>query len=482
MGAFGITNTVVLIVYLASIVGVGLVFARRQKTTEDYFLAGRKMPWLVVGMSMFASLVSASTYIGLPAFAYRESVAIMFGVLMSPVVAPILIFTFYRRYRELNVTTSYEYILVRFGAAGRYATSLLFVLSRVAWLGVVIYGPALALSVAVGIELWVAILVMGVLATTYTALGGMAAVLWTDAIQFVILVAGAIWVTVSLVNNVPGGVGEIIHIATATGKFDVFYSSYDLQKMTAAAAAFSWFFVFMYDYGADQVSVQRLMSTRDLRSMAKAAIFNSISDCVINAMLLFIGLGMLAYFMTFPDRLAEGIEGDRIMPFYIMHALPAGVSGLLITAIFAAAMSSMDSGLNSIATVIVSDFVKPLGGGSKDEGKDVKLARGLTVVLGVVATGVAFGASRIGSIVEAWSTFMSLFSGPVLAIFVLGMVNRKVNFAHWLIGCIASVTITFYIQTHSLMHWVYYMPVSFSVCFVVGQIASLPSLGGESKS
>ncbi len=209
--------------------------------------------------------------------------------------------------------------------------------------------------------------------------------------------------------------------------------------------------------------------------------FNSISDCVINGMLLFIGLGMLAYFMTFPDRLAEGIEGDRIMPFYIMHALPSGISGLLITAIFAAAMSSMDSGLNSIATVIVNDFVRPLGKGKKDESKEVKLARVLTVLLGVIATGVAFGASRIGSIVEAWSTFMSLFSGPVLAMFVLGMVDKRINFAHWLIGCVASVAITFYIQTNGITHWVYYMPVSFSVCFIVAQIASVPSRVGESK-
>ena len=203
------------------------------------------MPWLIVGMSMFASLTSATTFMGVPGLAYGGNVAIFFGVLISPLVAPVIILTFYPFYRRLNVTTSYQYIFNRYGRNARVAVSSLFLLSRVGWLGVVIYAPALALHTAIGMELWVAILLMGVLSTAYTVMGGLRAVLWTDVVQFVILAGGAVWVAVSLVNNV--GFSEIISQAKGAGKFDVFLwsSDFDFKKMFAISAAFAYFFIFM---------------------------------------------------------------------------------------------------------------------------------------------------------------------------------------------------------------------------------------------
>ncbi len=479
-GTFGLLNSVVLLVYLAGMVGIGLIFSRRQTSTEEFFLAGRRMPWLVVGMSMFASLTSASTYLGVPGMAYGENTAVFFGVLISPIVAPLLIFTFYPVYRRLNVTTCYEFIEVRYGRLARLTVSGLFVLARLSWLGVVIYGPALAMNVATGMSLSLAILLMGVLATLYTVLGGLAAVLWTDAVQFVILVVGAIWVAICLAGEVPGGVNGIIKVGEQQGHLTHFTGEVSLFKFTAIAAMVSWFFVFMHDYGADQVTVQRLMATKDLKSTARAVLFNSFSDIGINGLLLFIGLGLFAFYQV--NELPEGISGDRVMPYYIMHTLPDGVSGLLLTAIFAAAMSSMDSGINSISTVVVSDFVKPLRKVAAAESKDIMLARVLTIVLGVLATGAAFYASTIDSIVEAWSSFMSLFAGPILAIFLLGLLWKRASFGGWLVGCVVSITLGFIIQSEDLyakifdcpsVHWSWYMPISFLSCFVIGGISSL---------
>lgn len=476
-GSFSTLNYAIVFVYLAGMVAIGIAFAGRQKTTEDYFLAGRRMPWLVVGMSMFASLTSASTYIGVPAFSYRYNTAIFYGVLVSPVVAPVLILTFYPFYRRLNVTTSYEYIQARFGRAARLMVSGLFVVARIAWLGVVIYAPALALSVTTGIGLSTAILLMGILATVYTVLGGLAAVLWTDAVQFVILVAGAVWVTVSLIAEIPGGLHEIIATGLADGRITRPGFEMSLGKMTAAAATLSWFFVFLHDYGADQVTVQRLMATKDFRGTAKAVVFNSVSDVVINTMLLFIGVALYVFYSGHSGLLPPEITGDRIMPFYIIQNLPDGVSGLIITAVFAAAMSSMDSGINSISTVIVKDFIQPARKRSVKEADDVTLARLLTVVLGATATMVAFFAARIGSVIEAWSSFMSLFSGPILAIFLLGIFFRRINIIGWVIGTVAAVGITFYVQTQTEVVWFYYLPISVIVCFLVALILGkvLPS-------
>ncbi|MBN1362897.1 MAG: hypothetical protein JW993_20025 [Sedimentisphaerales bacterium] len=198
---FGTTNAVILAVYLAGMVAIGLVLAGRQKTTEDYFLAGRKMPWLAVGMSMFASLTSATTYMGVPAFAYRHNVAMM-----------------------------------------------------------------------------------GLLAVVYTVLGGLSAVIWTDVVQFIILTGGAVWLIGTLLVHVPGGAAEIVRIAAEAGKLDVFDWT-DLSRLTILSATIGWFFVFLNDYGTDQVTVQRLLAVRDDKGVVQAIVFNAVNDLLINGML-----------------------------------------------------------------------------------------------------------------------------------------------------------------------------------------------------
>ena len=470
---FGTLNYTILIAYLAAMVVIGCLFAGKQKTTEDYFLAGRNMPWLVVGMSMFASLSSAISYLGIPGTAYKENISLLMMAVISPIVAPFLIIVFYPFYRTLHVTTSYEYILRRFGQPARFTVSVLFLLARLGWLGAVLYAPAMTLSVVTGINLTVAILLMGVLATGYTVLGGLSAVLWTDLVQFVILVAGAVWVAISLCASVPGGVSGIMEIARQTDHLHVIDWRFSLVEMTGIAVGVSYFFQLMQDYGTDQITVQRLMAVKTFRGMAKAVIFNSIADLVMVSLLLFVGLGLFAFYHSFPDALVDDISGDRVLPYYIMHSLPAGVSGLLITAIFAAAMSSMDSGINSMTTVVVTDLVKPLRAKQKTEQHDVKLARLLTLLLGSLATGVAFYVSGIEQIIKASSAFLGLFAGPILALFLLGMLTRRANFIGWLAGVLVAIPTTVWLQHGTDVHFIYYFPFCFAIAGCVGYVASM---------
>ena len=297
---FGTLNYVVLFTYLAMMVSVGALFARKQKTSDDYFLAGRRMPWVVVGMSMFASITSAISYMGIPGTAYRENISLLMVAFLAPIVAPVLIFVFYPFYRVLNVTTSYEYVLQRYGQPARLTVSGLFVLARIGWLGAVIYAPSLALSIVTGIPLWLAILLMGILATAYTALGGLAAVLWTDVAQFLVLVGGAVWVALNLTASVPGGLASIWEIARTTDHVRVIDWRISLTEMTGIAVLISYFFQLMHDYGADQVTVQRLLAVKTFRGMAKATIFFAIAELFIVSLLLYVGLGLFAYFQTFP--------------------------------------------------------------------------------------------------------------------------------------------------------------------------------------
>jgi Na+/proline symporter len=206
---------------------------------------------------------------------------------------------------------------------------------------------------------------MGLMATFYTTLGGLRAVLWTDVIQFLILCAGAVWIAISLGNNVSGSYAEIFSTASQAGKFDVFSLKLDWFKMTAASAGFAFFFIFMQDYGVDQITVQRLIAVKSFKGLAKAVIFNSFTDVIINALLLFIGIGLFAYYSQ--THTTPPANSDAMLPYYVITVLPNGISGLIITAIFAAAMSSMDSGINSLSTVIINDFVKPL---SKKQASD----------------------------------------------------------------------------------------------------------------
>ncbi len=463
---FGITNYLILLIYLSGMAVIGLFFARKQKTTDDYFLAGRSMPWLPVAMSMYASLTSAATYIGLPGIAYKNNITFIVVAVVSPVLTPILIYLFYPVCRRLNVTTSYEYIDHRFGATPRKIVSALFLFARLGWLGTVIYAPALALSIATGIDLSLAIVLMGAFATLYTVLAGLAAVLWTDVIQFIILIGGAIWIAISLLSRIPDGFSEFLQIANAHGHIQI-NTSISLTEMTLIGVFIGFFFQMMQDYGTDQVTVQRLLSAKTHRGMVKAILFNACTDLFIISLLLFIGTGLFVYYHLSPHLLEVNLTKDQMLPFYIINELPNGVSGLLIAAIFAAAMSSIDSGIHSMSTVIVNDFVQSLRGSGASPRNDLKLARILTLMLGLVATCVAFYVSTLEGIIESFATFMSLFSAPVLALFLLGMLTKRGQFFGWCIGTAMAIPATYGIQHYTEVSWVYYFPFSFLVTFVI---------------
>lgn len=464
---FSPLNTGVLVLYLVGMLAIGWRFAGRQRSTEDFFLAGRQLPWPAVAMSMYASVTSAMTFLGLPGMAYSANTAFIVVSFMSPVVAPILIGVFYPFYRRWRLTTSYEYIGLRFGPAARSAVSALFVLARVGWLGIVVYAPAMALSTVSTLPLWAAIVLMGGLATMYTWLGGLSAVVWTDVAQFIVMIGGAIALAILIPREVPGGTAAILETARAAGKLTGFSWSWDVGRMTGLTVMVSYFFVLMQDYGVDQVTVQRLLAVRTNRGLVCAILFNALTDVIVIAMLLFIGLGLFAWTQAQPGLLPSGVTGDRVLPWFIVHRFPDGLSGLLITAVLAAAMSSMDSGMNSISAVIVSDFVRPAHP-TLSETAALRLARVLTLALGAFATGVAFWASSIGGLVTAFLTIMGLFSAPVLALFLLGMLDRRARFSGWAVGTVVAISLTLLAQRYDAMNEIFFFPFSFSTTYSIG--------------
>jgi Na+/proline symporter len=272
--------------------------------------------------------------------------------------------------------------------------------------------------------------------------------------------------------DVPGGISGIIVRATESGHMNLYDWRPSLTEMTVGVVVVSYFFNFLHDYGVDQLTVQRLLTVRDYRAMAWATMVNAVITVLALSLLAFIGLGMYAYYAARPGEMPDAMAGDRIFPHFIMAALPAGAASFVLSGFFAAAMSSLDSGINSAATVVVNDFVRPLRTRPLSERSELRLARRLTLALGVLTTAMAFYAASLGSLLASSQVFLGLFSGPVLALFLLGMLTRRGCFEGWCIGVAPAVPLTYAVQRYTEVHFIYYFPLSFLTCFIIGYAAS----------
>lgn len=472
--SFGTLNALVLVAYLLGVTVLAL--AGHQRNTESYFLAGRSMPWLAVALSTVASMLSGLTYLGAPAAAYKDNASLMLAGPAALLATPLMIALYFPIYRRLKVTTIYEYVNARFGNRARYAASALAVLQIQGWMGIALYAPALALSTVTGIDLTRAILLMGLVATAYTCTGGLAAVIWTDVIQFVILTAGAVVVAFSLVDRLPGGLDQFFEIVLTADKLGVTDLRFDLAEATGLAVVLCYF-ITGFGYGNNQVVMQRLLAARSLREMTRALLLDRALEILLAALLYLIGLGIFAYFQVFPEHLAPGVAGDRILPYYIVHALPAGFSGLLIAAVFAAAMSTVDSGIHSSATMIQVDFVTPLRKRPLTRRRSLMLARALTAGLGLLATAAALLVSEGAGILETMSRVGSLTAAPVTGLFLLGVLTRRGHFPAWLAATLGiSLPLSLYVQNFVEMHWIFYTPIALVSCLAGSWLFSqLPS-------
>ena len=408
----------------------------------------------------------------MPGTVAKEDLSILAGYFLSPISAPVILLFFYPLYRKLDVTTSYEYIFRRYGASARYGVSGLFLLARLGWLGAVIYAPSLALSVITGINLYLGIFLMGLIATSYAVAGGLKAVVLTDAIQFVVLMLGAILVAISLTHTVPGGSAGII--AFAGQNHHLFNTHFSFFTSSIFAFMISYFFMFMQDYGCDQVGVQRILSSKNAAGMIRAVLFNSTTDVLMFSLLGFIGLGLYTYFS---QQGITGVSHDKYLPYYMIHSLPNGISGLAIAGIFAAAICAASSGIHSMSTVSVNDFVRPLYKSPISDTGSIKLGRTFTATIGALGTAMAVYVSSIEQILKAANMVLGRFNGPILALVVLGVLSRRVHFKGWLVGAIAAIATTLVIMNISFggqkLHWAYYMPCSMLTTMTVGYLASL---------
>ncbi len=458
----------VVAIYLILVVAMGAAFVRGQRSTEDYFLAGRSMPWLPVGISIFASLFSAISLLGSPGWVYDNDVTMGLSLVTIPMVTPIVVWMILPFFHRLKVFTAYEYLERRFSPPVRLASGVLFLFQRGSYLAVVIYAPSLVLSTATGIELKWTILMIGGLATFYTLLGGMKAVIWTDVVQACVLFGGLILVVGVLVFRIEGGVAEIIAVGTQEGPFRVQLSWGDWATVSLGAVLINGIFANLSQYGPDQITLQRYLTTPDVRSGRNAMLLNVLLTIPVGLILLFIGGALYVFYLKNPARLGGVSSGDAVLPHFVIHELPAGVSGVFIAAMFAAAMSTIDSVINSLSTSSMKDFYERRFGRNKSEKSLLNVSRFFTLLWGGCATMLALYIQYFQNILSASKTLAGLFSGSLLGVFLLGLLTVRATAMGALTGALVGFAVVASIVTWTSVSFLWYAPIGCVVTLLVG--------------
>ncbi len=473
---FGWINYSVIGLYLLILVGIGFYFSRRESSTDDYFKAGGRVPWWAAGLSIFGTQLSAITFMAIPAKTYATDWGMFLFSMMAVAVAPLIVFVFLPFYRRLNITTAYEYLEKRFNLAARLIGSLMFITLQFGRIGIVLFLPSIALSVVTGIDVGLCIVLMGVLSIVYTVLGGIEAVIWTDVLQVVVLLGGALLCLVMISLRLEGGFGGLMDLAFSDDKFHIFNFDFDLTSPTFWVVVLGGIGANIISYGSDQTVVQRFLTTKDEKSAADS-IWTSAALVVPGSILFFgIGTALFAFYRLHPALMSPTAldNTDAIFPYFIVTQLPQGVAGILIAGVFAAAMSSLDSSMNSVATVVTTDFFQRFRPNA-DEHQSLQVAKWTTGVVGVSGTAFALlmASWDIKSLWDQLNLFIGLFAGGLGGLFLLGMFTRRANGAGSVTGLVVSALVQFLVKAYTPASFLLYSFTGMVACVVVGYLASL---------
>ncbi|MEC9476775.1 MAG: sodium/solute symporter [Planctomycetota bacterium] len=478
---FGMLDYTVLALYLTLMVAVGIYFARRGSTTDDFFLAGRKIPWWAAGLSVFGTQLSAITFMAIPATSYGSDWRRFVGSVMLLPVMLLVIYCFLPLFRRLDVTTAYEYLEARFSVTVRVLASAIFILFQLGRMGIVLLLPAIALSAVTAMDTYLCIALMGILATIYTVLGGISAVIWTDVLQVFVLIGGALLCLIVTIQDV-GGWAVMIESAQAVDKFHIFDWRWSSSDMVAWVLMVGFLFTNLVPYTSDQTVIQRYLTTPDEKQAAKGLWLNLI--ITIPTGLLFYGLGTALYVYYTSHTLEQAMlpaATDQLVPWFVVTHLPSGVAGVVVAAIFAAAMSSLDSSMNSISAAVVNDFVGRFSAAGRQH-DFLKLARRLTLVLGVIGTGAAMmlATFEIKYLFDFFQKVLGLFGGGLVGVFLLAVFTRRCNATGALAGLLTGAATTMAVAFGTDINFLLYAVVGSCTCFVVGTLVSLVT-GGQDR-
>ena len=472
---FGWINWTVLGLYLAFMLALGYYFMRRESGADDFFKGGGRIPWWAAGISIYATMLSAITYMAIPAKAYATDWT-YYPMLITILIVSFPVIKYYLPFfRRLQVTTAYEYLERRFNVSTRLMASALFIIFMVARMALVLYLPSLALTAVTGIDIRLCIVLMSIVTIIYCTMGGVEAVVWGDVVQGIILVGGAIFAVVFLAMKTEGGINGCLDIAIADDKLRLFNWSTNWTEATFWVVIVGGLANNLISYTSDQTVIQRYLTTKDERSAGQSIMLNGIMSAFISVAFYAIGTGLYTFFKTHPGELDFTMaKGDAILPYFMMSQMPAGLAGLLIAAIFAATMSTISSNINSIATAFSVDFYRRFSTQATDV-KVLRVARWSCVVSGIIGMGIALLMTtwNILSLLDYFNTILGLLSSGLGGLFVMGIFFRRIDGRSALIGFLGGTAAVFALNFYSSVNFLLFGAVGMAVSVVIALVCSL---------
>lgn len=427
--------------YLVAITAFGSWFARYQKTTRDYFLTGRSVPWWAICFTIVATETSTLTFIGIPAQAYGLNRNMTFLQLaMGYIVGRILVsLLFIPAYFRGDLFTSYELLQRRFGTRVKTLSAMIFLVTRSLADGIRLFSTALVIAIVTQVPVTWVVIVLGAAMIVYTMRGGVSAVIWTDVVQMFVYIAGAGAVAIALLGRIDGGWAEVVRVGSATGRFVFFDASLDFAKpFTIWAGLLGGVALTLSTHGTDQYLVQRLLSARSQRDASLGLVLSGFIVFVQFVLFLLIGVMLFVHYQQVPLPQALS-RPDQILPIFVVNELKDGLAGFIVAAIVAAALSPS---LNAMAATTVSDFYLPYFNPSADQATQMRVSKRATVAWGVVQLGVAIGAQYMNqSVLDAGLAVLSFASGSVLGAFLLGTLSPAVRERDTFAGMIAGLIV-----------------------------------------
>ena len=461
----------IIAVYLAGITLFGLRFRKRQRSLRDYFLADRSIPWWAIALSIVAAETSTLTIISTPGLAYDTNLTFLQVVLGYLVGRFIISFVLLPHYFRGELYTAYELIERRFGGRLRSLTAGLFLLTRAAAEGVRVYAVSIVVGIALGTGEVTSIAIITALTLIYTFEGGLAAVIWTDVVQTVIYVGGTIVGVFTILHLVPGGWDAIQTTAQSAGKLHMFDFTPDFWRpYTFWAGVIGGTFLTTASHGTDQLIVQRLLAARNQKQSVTALLSSGIAIFVQFGLFMLVGVMLFVYYHV-PS--ATFGKADRIFPTFIVNQMPHGISGLLIAAILAAAMSNLSAALNSLSSTSMLDFYLR-GNPQVDEARKLRLSRISTIIWAVVLFGLAIlSLHKVSRVIEVGLSIASVAYGALLGVFLLGVLTRRANERGAIVGMVVGFAGSLFIWLKTSVPWTWYVALGSVVTFMVGYFVSL---------
>ena len=449
-------DLIIFIVFTLGVVVFGCSFYQKGNTSSDFTHAGRSLPGWVVGMSIFATYVSSISYIGYPGKAFASNWNAFVFSLSIPISSYFAAKYFVPFYRKNESVSAYTFLEEKFGRWARFYASACYLLTQIARMGSILYLLAVPMYILMGWNMHMVIIATSLAIIAYSIMGGLRAVIWVDAIQGFILIGGALLCLGILCFSMPEGPAQIFSIAINApegNKFSLGEFTSDLTTSTFWVCLIYGVFINLQNYGIDQNYVQRYHTAKTDRDARFSALFGGYLFLPVSALFFLVGTALYSYYTAHPGVLPSDIAAkpDYVFPFFIVNGLPMGLRGLLIASIFAAGMSTVSTSVTSAATIVLTDYYKPLSK-STSERRELFVLRLSSAVVGLIGIVVAIAMLSVESIIDAWWKLSSIFSGGMLGLFLLGILPRRIGKGAALAGCIVGIAVIAWISLATPMN------------------------------